>query len=198
METAVDFENIHRAFRTKIHRYLTRLVGPAEAEDLTQEVFVKVCQGLNTFKGQSQLSTWIYRIATNLAIDKMRTPSFKQSVQSTPLNEQVEIEGKVIWIGEAALSAHQEVERQEMNSCIRGFVENLPESYRTVLVLSELEDMKNSDIAEILDITLATVKIRLHRAKEALKKELQAHCEFSRDERNEFACDLKSAFGDNA
>ncbi len=194
METELDFESIHTAYRAKIHRYLVRLVGMPEAEDLTQEVFVKVSQALNTFRGESQLSTWIYRIATNAAIDKKRSPAYKQTAQSTQLHDQAEIESKIVWVGEATLSTHQQVEHDEMNQCIRRFVEKLPDNYRSVLVLSELEEMENKEIAEILGITLGTVKIRLHRAKEALKKELQAHCEFSRNEQNEFACDLKGAF----
>jgi RNA polymerase sigma-70 factor (ECF subfamily) len=81
-----------------------------------------------------------------------------------------------------------------MNDCIRNFVEKLPENYKTVLVLSELEGLQNQEIAEILGLTLDTVKIRLHRARGKLKKELETHCNFYRDERNELACDLKSAF----
>ncbi len=194
METGLDFENIHSAFRPRIHRYLTRIVGVKEAEDLTQEVFVKVSQGLKTFRGESQLSTWVYRIATNAAIDMMRSPGYRQSAQSTELKESVDIGNKAIEVGESTPSTQRQVERKEMNKCIRDFVDNLPQNYRSILVLSELEGMKNSEIAEILGITLPTVKIRLHRAKDALKKKLQTHCEFYRDERNEFACDLKSAY----
>lgn len=196
METELDFDKIHLAYRPRIHRYLTRIVGVKEAEDLTQEVFVKVSQGLKTFRGESQLSTWVYRIATNAAIDMKRTPGYRQSVQSTELKESVDIGSKAIEVGEPTPSTERQVERKEMNKCIRDFVDNLPENYRGVLVLSELEGMKDSEIAEILGITLSTVKIRLHRAKDVLKKKLQAHCEFYRDERNEFACDLKSAYQD--
>ena len=196
-EAELDFQKIHADYRPRIQRYLTRLVGDFEAEDLTQEVFLKVNRALPAFRGESQLSTWIYRIATNTAIDKKRTPAYKQHVQSSPLNDQAEIESKVVWVGEATLSTHQQVEHEEMNQCIRGFVEKLPDNYRSVLVLSELEDMDNQEIADILSITLGTVKIRLHRAREALKKELEAHCEFSRNEQNDFACDLKSAFQDH-
>ncbi len=194
MKPELDFENIDTTFRPKIHRYLVHLVGTYEAEDLTQEVFVKVSQALKAFRGESQLSTWIYRIATNAAIDRTRTPSFRQNAQSKQLSDTAEIEDKDTWTGIRTPSAQQHVERQEMNRCIRDFVDKLPQNYRTVLVLSELEDVRNSDIAEILDITLSTVKIRLHRARGLLKKELEAHCQFYRDEQNEFACDLKSAF----
>ncbi len=64
----LDFERIHELFRPKIQRYLTHLVGAQHAEDLTQEVFVKVHQALETFKGESELSTWVYRIATKECI----------------------------------------------------------------------------------------------------------------------------------
>ena len=105
METDLDFESIHTAFRPRIHRYLTRLVGMQDAEDLTQEVFFKISQGLRAFRRESQLSTWIYRIATNVAIDRRRSSSYRQSTRSTPLNESAEIEGRVIWRDEPALSA---------------------------------------------------------------------------------------------
>lgn len=74
----LEFQKIHETFRPKIHRYLTRLLGELEAEDLTQEVFVRVSRALPTFRGESQLSTWLYRIATNAAIDRLRSPSFQQ------------------------------------------------------------------------------------------------------------------------
>ncbi|MGH7800045.1 MAG: RNA polymerase sigma factor [Thermodesulfobacteriota bacterium] len=75
-------------------------------------------------------------------------------------------------------------------------MEKLPENNKTVLVLSELEGLKDHDIVEILGLSLDTVKIRLHRARAKLKKELETHCNFYRDERNELACDLKSAIGE--
>ncbi len=194
MESELDFESIHTAFRPKIRRYLVRLVGVKEAEDLTQEVFVRVSQGLNSFRREAKLSTWIYRIATNVAIDAKRSSAYRQNARSIELNESVDLGGDGIGAVESPPSMQQQVEHREMNRCIRDFVEKLPQNYRAVIVLSELEEMKNGEIAEILGITLSTVKIRLHRAKDALKKTLQKHCEFYRDDRNEFACDLKSAY----
>lgn len=67
-----EFPSIHAGYRTRIHRYLARLVGQGDAEDLTQEVFVRVSRGLPDFKGAAKLSTWIYRIATNVAVDRLR------------------------------------------------------------------------------------------------------------------------------
>lgn len=82
--------------------------------------------------------------------------------------------------------------RKDMNECIRGIVDSLPGNYRTALVLSELEGLTNAEIAEVAGISLDTVKIRLHRARMRLKKELEAKCNFYHDERNELACDRKT------
>ena len=81
--------------------------------------------------------------------------------------------------------------RNEMNECIREFVDRLPADYRTVIILSEIKDLKNKQIAEILDLSLDAVKIRLHRARARLKKEFEAGCDFYHDEDGELACDRK-------
>ena len=90
------------------------------------------------------------------------------------------------------VSGEKQYIRKEMNSCIKDFVENLPENYRTVIVLSELEGHKNKEIADILGISIDTVKIRSHRARAKLRKELETHCNFYHGDNNEIACDLKS------
>ena len=192
----LEFQKIYKTFQPKIFRYISRLAGEHEAEDLTQEVFIRVSQGLKTFRGESQLSTWIYRIATNAAVDRLRSPSFQLTTPKSFLSDSTgeDEEQKDVLTGEKTPSAEQQLIRKEMNECIRDFVENLPENYRTVVVLSKLEQLKNDEIAEILGVTLDTVKIRLHRARARLKKELETHCSFYRDERNQLACDLKTAF----
>lgn len=192
----LDFQSIYKTFYPKIIRYLAHVVGWRDTEDVTQEVFLKVNQALKTFKGESQVSTWIYRIATNSALDKLRSPSFRQtgrsslSVESTGEGE-IEITDKNAWTSEKTPSIETSAIRKEMNECIRGVVEKLPENYRTVVTLSELEGFRDDEIAEILGVSIHTAKIRLHRARARLKEELEIHCNFYRDERNEFACDPK-------
>ncbi len=192
----LDFHSVYKTFHPKIFRYLAHMVGWRDAEDLTQEVFVKVNQALKTFKGESRVSTWIYKIATNSALDRLRSPSFRQtgrkSLSGDSIGEgEIEIMDKNAWTGEDKPSVETSVIRNEMNGCIRGVVEKLPENYRTVVVLSDLEGFRDEEIAEILGISIHTTKIRLHRGRARLKKDLEAHCNFYRDERNEFACDLK-------
>ncbi len=193
-----DFQKIYGALQPKILRYLQLLVGEDEAEDLTQEVFVKVHQALENFRGESKLSTWLYRIATNAALDRLRSPSFQRIAQERLSDDSIEkgeedVDARDVWTGEKKPLVEQQIIREEMNDCIRGYVEKLPENYRTVLVLSELEGVRNKEIAEILGVTLDTVKIRLHRAREKLKEELWTHCDFYWVEENEFVPDLKSA-----
>jgi RNA polymerase sigma-70 factor (ECF subfamily) len=72
---ALEFQKIYDTYQPKILRYLTRMVGESDAEDLTQDVFVKVNKALGDFRGESKVSTWLYRIATNVAMDRMRSPS---------------------------------------------------------------------------------------------------------------------------
>jgi RNA polymerase sigma-70 factor (ECF subfamily) len=81
-----------------------------------------------------------------------------------------------------------------MNGCVREIIKTLPETYRSVIVLSELEGFKDAEIADILGLGLEAAKLRLHRARTRLKKELKTACIFYRDERNEFACDRKPPF----
>jgi RNA polymerase sigma-70 factor (ECF subfamily) len=192
----LDFQEIYTSFQPKIFGYLSRMLDENEAEDLTQEVFVKVDKALKEFRGEAQLSTWIYRIATNAALDRLRSSSFRQRarecVQSDTSDQTMaEPEDKDIWTGEQRKSVDQQLIRKEMNSCIREYIDQLPEDYRAVLVLSEVEGFKNREIVEILGVSLDTVKIRLHRAKAKLKESLGSHCNFYLDERSELACDRK-------
>ena len=190
------FQEIHDAFRPKILRYLKLLVGEDEAEDLTQDVFVKVSRALGNFRGESGLSTWLYRIATNAALDRLRDPAYQRIIRKSPPDTPAgnlvsEIEDRNTWTGERVPSLEQQVFRKEMNECIQGFVARLPENHRAVLVLSEFERLKNEEIAQILGVSLDTVKIRLHRARARLREELGDHCDSYWIENNEFVPELK-------
>jgi RNA polymerase sigma-70 factor (ECF subfamily) len=80
MNTAsLDFNTLHDQFRPRVLRYVTQLVGETEAEDVAQSVMLKVNEGLSGFRGDSSVSTWIYRIATNVALDKLRQKAIQRS-----------------------------------------------------------------------------------------------------------------------
>ena len=117
----LDFQKIYDTYQPRILRYLVRLVGEHEAEDLAQEVFVKISQALETFRGESQLSTWLYRIATNAAVDKIRTASFRQDAELGLLDDSNETEDKDVWTGEETPSLEQQLMRKEMYECFCEF-----------------------------------------------------------------------------
>ncbi len=193
VSSTIDFNEVYKEYQPKILHYLSRLAGHHEAEDITQEVFEKVSIGLKGFKGKSKLSTWLYRIATNTALDRLRTSSFKRSSEGTAPEKISEVEDMDVWTGQRKASPELKFIRKEMNDCIRSFIDKLPLDYKTVMILGELESFKNNEIADILQISIDTVKIRRHRARASLKKELESSCSFYHDERNVLSCDLKTA-----
>ena len=185
-----EFQNIHSLYSSRIVRYLTRIVGEGEAEDVAQEVFVKVHAALGGFRGESSMSTWIYRIATNAGMDHIRSRASRQGLNVELGHDIDELEA----LPDATPPADTFLIRKDMNECIQGIVKSLPDNYRTVLVLSDLEGLTNAEIGEVLGLSLDTVKIRLHRARARLKKELESQCSIYRDGRNELACERKIEF----
>lgn len=183
-----DFDSIYKEFQPRILRYLSNLVGENNAPDLTQTVFLKVSRSLVNFREESSLSTWIFRIATNSASDYAASSVSKQKGVELLLDDK----GSIDDFPDADIhGTDQEYIRREMNSCIRSVVDQLPENYRTVLILSDFEEISNAEIAAILGINLDTVKIRLHRARAALRKSMESQCSFYRDEQSELMCDRK-------
>jgi RNA polymerase sigma-70 factor (ECF subfamily) len=187
-----NFAAIYEDFQPKVLRYLKGRVGPDEAEDISQNVFLKNA-GLKDFRGEASLSTWIYRIATNAALDRLRSRSFREAAQvasgaaapgyAADAGAVADVAGNT-----AEPSAESLFMRREANECIANFVDALPENYRTVLAMSDLDGLKNREIADILGLSVDAIKIRLHRARRDLKRRFDAEC----DEANELACDHKA------
>lgn len=181
-----DFQAVHDEFRPRVLRQLTRMVGASDAEDLTQAVMLKVSEGLGAFRGDASLSTWIHRIATNAALDLLRRKKLAppatlegqpDEIDETPDPDTPSLEAVAI--------------RRETGACIRAFIDRLPGRYRTVLVLGEVEGFTNQEISAVLGLTVGTVKIRLHRAREKLRAELAAGCSFDRNALGDLGCDPK-------
>ncbi len=179
-EAVPDFQRIHDEYRPRIQRYLAHMVGDFEAEDLTQEVFAKIYRSLNSFRGESKLSTWIYRIATNAALDRLRDPAFKREALNTPPDkaapEELEVPDQDVWTGEEIAGLEEHLFRRQRFDCYCDYLKDLPPHYRIVVALSELEDLAASEIADILGLSLGVVKIRLHRGRLKLLQQLKAHC----------------------
>lgn len=190
------FRSLYDELAPGIRRYLSRLVGDAEAEDLTQEVFARAHRAAATRRGDSPVSAWLYRIATNAAIDRLRAASRREVPVATPAGPVEEgCEAAALDLASAEAKEAQDpdghVIRAEMRHCILDIVDRLPPSHREVILLGELRDLRDQEIADALGITLEAAKMRLHRARGELRKLLRSSCDLYRDERNELACEPK-------
>ena len=181
--------DLYQHYFSNILRYLQRFLSDSQAEDLAQEVFIKADKGLDTFRGEASPKTWLYRIATNTLLDFLRSKSHHtdQSIIHIPVQELEKVADPT----SVDLSLEQGSIRNEMNTCIKEFIQRLPENYSTVLVLSDLEGYTNQEVADILGLSLETVKIRLHRARARLKTELSQGCDFSLNSENTLECQRK-------
>lgn len=184
---ALRIEALHREHGDRIRRYLARLVGTTEAEDLRQEVFERAQRAIGTFRGDSRALTWLYRVATNVAIDRLRSAERRADLSRDDAGA-----GPLGGVGAADATNERsldgEVDRKRMRECIMRVVDELPPSQRAVILLGELRGLSDRETAEALGISLGAAKIRLHRARRALKAALESACTFERDEANELAC----------
>ncbi len=179
----LTFDGVAKDLSDPLRRYLERLAGdPSTAEDILQETLLKINRGLPGFEGRSSVKTWAFSIATRVATDHFRRPAPRARI--VDFNEAVEPE-----------TPDGEIEDQlvvdEMSTCVRGVIESLPGDYRTALVLHYLEGLTAAQVADIAGCSLATAKIRIHRARRRLKDALEVECSFYRDEEDVFRCDRK-------
>ena len=178
------FEEVAQDLSGPLRRYLERTVGNrATADDLLQETLLKIARALPDFEGRSSVKTWAFTIATRVATDHFRRPHNRARMVEVDESAPVEV-------------PDAEIDRRlvidEMNSCVREVIDSLPEDYRMALVLHDLEGQTAAQTAEIVGCSLATAKIRIHRARRRLKEALNNRCDFYRDEENVFRCDRKS------
>ncbi|HXP39980.1 MAG TPA: sigma-70 family RNA polymerase sigma factor [Candidatus Acidoferrales bacterium] len=165
-------------FQRPVYGLVYRMMSdPADAADTTQDVFLKVFRGMKHFHGESSLKTWIYRIALHEAANRKRW-WFRHKVHETSI-ELPESEGNRNGDGaiESALTDRHEspfdnVAQNELRQRVDAELHRVDEPYRTTLILRDLEEMSYEEIAEILQISLGTVKSRLTRGRQALKKRL--------------------------
>lgn len=180
-----NFEELYSAFAPKLERYLNSYFSIEDTQDLMQDIFIKIHHSLPQFRGQSSVNTWMYRIATNSVIDKLKSSSHKMSKSKQDLS----CTSHHFNNSHFAHTFDRQIEKKEMNSCIRNFILQLTEKNKTVFVLSTYEELSNQEIADILDISIDSVKIRLHRAKETLKISLARNCSIYVDEYGDMACE---------
>lgn len=158
-------------YKDKMYHLGYRMLGSShEAEDITQETFLRVYTNLNRYDENQKFSTWIYRIATNLCIDRLRKRKAVYSLDA----EMPEGEGSDWYslLPSNDPTPESEVLLTETQEHIRSAIETLPEKYKSVVILRYLQDMSLQEIGDVLDMPVTTVKTRVHRGREFLRKKL--------------------------
>jgi RNA polymerase sigma-70 factor (ECF subfamily) len=166
-------EGEERAFQELVDRYQTRLlnfvyrtIGDREkAEDLVQEVFIRVYRHLHRFDRSKKFSTWIYTIASNLAKNELRNRSRNPLVLFQTIRKNWQDEDRPLQFEDSNSRPDDLYRKRHLRELVEQSVEQLPEHHRTVFVLRELEGKSYEEIAEITDCNLGTVKSRLNRAR---------------------------------
>lgn len=166
------FGEIVEIYKNSIYQLCFRMLGNRhEAEDMAQEAFIRAYVNIKSFNQDLKFSTWLFRIATNLCIDRMRKKKpdhyldaevagtdgltmYSQIPSNTPLPE-------------------SEIESLELHETVQNEILKLPDKYRTAIVLKYMEELSLNEISEILDLPLGTVKTRIHRGREALRQQLR-------------------------
>jgi len=170
------FENLVRAYTGRLLAVAQRFLRNQEdARDALQEAFLLAFRSIGRFEGSARISTWLHRIVINSALMKLRSrrrtpespiddllPKFEAGHQVPPSEEWCELSDVAI-------------ERRETRELVRRCIDQLPETYRTVLLLRDIEEVDTGDTARILEVSENAVKIRLHRARQALRALLDPH-----------------------
>lgn len=172
------------AYEEVVRRYSPRLLAAArrilqneeDAREALQDAFVSAFRSLDSFAGQAQLATWLHRIAVNAALMKLRSRRRRPALPISALLPRFHEDGHQAepaapWEG----AAERVLERKETRAFIRHAIDQLPENYRTVLLLRDIEELNTAETARQLDVTEGVVKTRLHRARQALRSLLAPH-----------------------
>ena len=171
------YEHVVRTYGGRLLAVTRRILGSDEdARDVVQDAFLNAFRSVNRFEGNSKLSTWLHRIAVNAALMKLRTRKRKpeQSIETLLpafLDDGHHEERFQSWDE----PVDQVMERAETRQLVRAQIDALPESYRTVLVLRDIEGLDTEETATMLGLTVNATKIRLHRARQALRSLLAPH-----------------------
>lgn len=172
-------EQVFRAHAPRIYNLARRILGnDADAEDVTQDVLLQVVRKLHTFRGESSLPTWLNRITVNAALAHRKKRATQEELRvHDPLEDYLADGHAQHPLRPWAVGPEQEALKQETRSLIEAAIARLPEVYRDVYVLADVEGLPNPEIAGLLDLSLPAVKSRLHRGRILMRDALAPHFE---------------------
>lgn len=166
------FELLVRKYKTTVFNTIYSIMGNAqEADDIAQEVFLKVYTKADSFKGESSFSTWLYRITVNRCVDELRRRKNKIISYETEFNQEEKLKLKGV-LASRENDITEKLRQKELQDIIQKAMNSLPEKYRIILTLKEIEGLSYKEISQIMKISLAKVKIWLFRARQKLKGKL--------------------------
>ena len=168
------FETLIARFHDEIYRYLWRLLGPDDAQDATQDVFMRAYQSYGRLRPDSNHRAWLYKIATNVCLNEIRKPQFRvqhQSLHGSPLDGGNDEDRK----SEFGTTATPEkiFERRDLSRIIKQALSQIPEKQRIAFILNKYQELSYSEVADVMDSSERAVKSLIHRAKEALAERLK-------------------------
>ncbi|HEV8335364.1 MAG TPA: sigma-70 family RNA polymerase sigma factor [Candidatus Polarisedimenticolia bacterium] len=172
------FDALMERYEGKVYRLaLGMMKNREDALDAVQDAFLSVFRKIDSFKGESAFSTWLYRIALNSVYMKLRSKS--RHDKAIPLDDEESFDSATGHargaIRDWSERADDALLRQELGGIIREAVAALPEEYRAIFTLRDVEELSNQEVAEILGLTVAATKTRLHRARMFLRNRLSRH-----------------------
>ncbi len=170
------FNEIVLKYKGKVYNFISRMVASAlDAEDLTQETFIRAYLSIRSFQSRASLNTWLFRIATNLCIDYSRKQ--KTHIQPSSLSQQNESDDGETEreIPDRAFDPQRLLINRELGKMVESALQGLPEKLRTVVLLYDMEGLSYEEIAAIVNCPLGTVKSRLFNARIALREKLSPY-----------------------
>jgi RNA polymerase sigma-70 factor (ECF subfamily) len=171
-------ELIYREYAPRIYTIARRMLGnDADAEDVLQEVLLLVIRKLDTFRGESQLGTWLHRVTVNAALAHRQKRATRQKHEVGEVSDEL---GGTAASGPAkawAVLPEEPILAAEQKDLIEKAINTLPDPFRDVYVLADVEGLPNSEIADMLGLSVPAVKSRLHRARLRMRDELAPHFE---------------------
>jgi RNA polymerase sigma-70 factor (ECF subfamily) len=168
------FEYLVQKYRRAMVSFMYRMThNSAAAEDLAQEVFLRVYRSRTSYEASAKFTTWLYRIATNLAVNHARDTRHERPENQVSLDEPDEETGTTMDVADSSLTVEQTILRRERMAAIRAKVQNLPERQRMAVIMHKYQQMDYKQIAEVLKLSESATKSLLFRAYETLREQLK-------------------------